>query len=220
MARSTKGGTGPRPCTSTGNLISSVTDRLLTERDLTHWGGDKSDDGLRAHVAEAKSMLAYGPEALGRPPADLSDVLAELAVSGPAQCALRAISSVTGLPIADESTVLNASRVGAAFRSFFNAPEVTAIVVGGTSDESGADEGGGRYWRDVLRHSIDGNLQAVLDEHIHVVRDWLGYLRLDDNNRRAQAANDIATKRRGGLGAPHLIVSRGYPSPRPRRAAT
>ena len=83
-----------------------VTNRLLTERDLTHWGGDKSDDGLRAHVAEAKSMLEYGPEALGRPPADLSEVLAELAVSGPAQCALRAISSVTGLPIADESTVL------------------------------------------------------------------------------------------------------------------
>ena len=170
----------------------SVTDRLLTEGDLAHWGGDKSDDGLRAHVAEAKSMLAYGPEALGRPPADLSEVLAELAVSGPAQCALRAISSVTGLPVADESTVLNAARVGAAFRRFFNAPEVTAIIVGGSSDESEVDEGGGRYWRDVLRHSIDGNLQAVLDEHTHVVRDWLGYLRLGDDHRRAQAAKDIA----------------------------
>lgn len=85
-----------------------ATDRLLTEGDLTHWGGDKSDDGLRAHVAEVKSMLECGPEALGRPPTDLSEVLAELAVSGPAQCALRAISSVTGLPIADESAVLNA----------------------------------------------------------------------------------------------------------------
>ena len=169
-----------------------VTDRLLTEGDLTHWGGDKSDDGLRAHVAEAKSMLEYGPEALGRPPADLSEVLAELAVSGPAQCALRAISSVTGLPIADDSAVLNAARVGTAFRRFFNAPEVTAIIVGGRSDESDGEEGGGRYWRDVLRHSTGGNLQAVLDEHIHVVRDWLGYLRLGDDHRRAQAAKDIA----------------------------
>ena len=85
----------------------------------------------------------------------------------------------------------NAARVGAAFRRFFNAPEVTALTVGGRSEESDV-EGVGRYWRDVLRHSIDGNLQAVLDEHTHVVRDWLGYMRLKDDDRRRQAAEDIA----------------------------
>ena len=169
----------------------STTRRLLAQWGLTDWGGDESDRGLRVHVAEAESMLAHGPEALGRPPDDLNEVLAELAVGGPAQCALRAISSVTGLLIDDESTVLNAARVGAAFRRFFNAPEVTALVVGGRSEESDF-EGIGRYWRDVLRHSIDGNLQAVLDEHTHVVRDWLGYLRLGDDDRRGQAAEDIA----------------------------
>ena len=169
----------------------STTRRLLAHGGLTHWGGDESDRGLRVHVAEAESMLVHGPEALGRPPDDLNEVLAELAVGGPAQCALRAISSITELPIADESTVLNAARVGAAFRRFFNAPEVTALIVGGRSEESDV-EGFGRYWRNVLRHSIDGNLQAVLDEHTHVVRDWLGYLRLGDDDRRAQAAEDIA----------------------------
>ena len=171
---------------------TSITDRLLSEDDLSHWQGDETDRGLSAHVAEAKAMLAYGVDALGRPPDDLSEVLAELAVGGPAQCALRAISSVTGLSIADEFTVLNAARVGNAFRSFFNAPEVTGLIVGISSDESSAEEGGGRYWQNILRHSIDGNLQAVLDEHIHVVRDWLGYLRIEDDDRRAQAAKDIA----------------------------
>ena len=170
----------------------SATDHLLARGGLLHWEGDEPDSGLRAHVAEAKSMLAYGAEALGRPPDDLSDVLAELAIGGPAQCALRAISSVTELPIANESTVLSAARVGAAFRRFFNAPEVTGLITGGRSEESDVEEGGGRYWRDVLRHSIDGNLQAVLDEHTHVVRDWLGYLRLGDDDQRAQAAEDIA----------------------------
>ena len=170
----------------------SVTDLLLVDGDLSHWEGEGSDRGLGAHVAEANALLAYGVEALGPPPDDLSEVLAELAIGGPAQCALRAISSVADLPIADQSTVLNAARIATAFRRFFNAPEVTGLIAGGRSEESDVGEGGGRYWRDVLRHSISGNLQAVLDEHTHVVRDWLGYLRLGDDNRRAQAAEDIA----------------------------
>lgn len=168
----------------------STTDHLLAQGGLSKWGDDKSDSGLGAHVTEARAMLEQGPETLGRPPDNLNRVLAELALGGPAQCALRAISSVTELPIADALTVSNAARVGAAFRRFFNAPEVTALIVGGRSQE--LDFGGvDRYWRDVIRHSIDGNLQAVLDEHIHVVRDWLGYLRLEDDARRRQAADDI-----------------------------
>ena len=166
--------------------------RLLSKSDLTHRGDDDADRGLVAHIAEAKAMLDYGVEALGRPPDDLSEVLAKLAIGGPAQCALRAISSVAELPIADESTVLNAARVGTAFRRFFNAPEVTGLIVGERSEESNVEESGGRYWRDVLRHSINGNLQAVLDEHAHVVRDWLGYLRLRDYDDRTKAAKDIA----------------------------
>ena len=90
--------------------------------------------------------------------------------------------------------VANAAWVGAAFRSFFNAPEVTAVVVGEGAGGSDTDEGGGLYWRDVLRHSIDGNLQAVLDEHAHVLRDWLGYLSLTGDDRRLEAADEIAGK--------------------------
>ena len=195
----------------------SVTHRLLGRGDLRHWEGEQVDRGLRAHIAEAKAMLEYRPEpssgddsrsssgsesrstieygrhGLGRPPDDLAAVLAELAVGGPAQCALRAIGSVCGLPLAHESAVLNAARVAGAFRSFFNAPAVTGVIVGtGRSEGSDSEEGGGRYWRDVLGHSIDGNLQAVLDEHAHVLRDWLGYLKPGDDERRAALAADIA----------------------------
>ena len=174
-------------------LYRSASDLLLARNGASLWEGGQAGSGLRAHLAEAKNMVEHGPEALGRPPDDLVEVLAELAVGGPAQCALRMISSVCGLPIAHDCAVANAARVGAAFRSFFNAPEVTSVIVGADSEETEADERGGRYWRDVVRHSIDGNLQAVLDEHAHVLRDWLGHLKLADEGRRKAAANDIAS---------------------------
>ena len=171
----------------------SSCETLLARNAAYLWEGDQAGTGLRAHIAEAKAMVEHGSEALGRPPNDLAKVLAELAVGGPAQCALRMISSVSELPIAHDCVVSNAARIGAAFRSFFNAPEVTAVIVDADSEESDADERGGRYWRDVLRHSIDGNLQAVLDEHGHVLRDWLGHLNVIDDSRRKAAANDIAS---------------------------
>ena len=165
---------------------------LLARDGASLWEGEQVGRGLRAHLAEARAMAEHGPEALGRPPDDLVEVLAALAVGGPAQCALRALSSVSGLPIAHDCVVANAARVGAAFRSFFNAPEVTAVIVGADSEESEADERGSRYWRDVLQHSIDGNLQAVLDEHAHVLRDWLGHLNVVDDGRCETVADDIA----------------------------
>ncbi|MCY4423664.1 MAG: helicase-related protein [Acidimicrobiaceae bacterium] len=171
-----------------------VIDLLLGPDGAWYWEDD-AGQGLQAHVAEARAMIDHGPGALGRPPGDLVEVLAELAVGGPAQCALRMVSSVCGLPVsADEGTVEYAAWIGAAFRHFFNAPEVTAVVAGGHSEQPDADEGESRYWRDVVRHSIDGNLQAVLDEHGHVVRDWLGHLSLGDDDRRWDAAFDISGK--------------------------
>lgn len=172
-------------------LYPSAPALLLAQGSESRWEGDRAGRGLRAHLAEARAITKEGTEALGRPPNDLVEVLAELAVGGPAQCALRMISSASGLPISHDCVVANAARVSAAFRSFFNGPEVTALIVGADSKESDADDRVGRYWREVLRHSIDGSLQAVLDEHAHVLRDWLGHLRFVDDSQRMQAANDI-----------------------------
>ena len=169
----------------------SAIDLLLASDGAAHWEGDQGGRGFRAHLAEARSMVEFGHTALGRPPDDLAEVLAEVAVGGPAQCALRAVSAAAGLPISHKSTVKNAARIAAAFRGFFNAPEVTGVIVGGKPDESDSEDGVGRYWHDVLRHSIDGNLQAVLDEHAHVLRDWLGHLSLNDEKQRTAAADDI-----------------------------
>ncbi|MDE0288034.1 MAG: hypothetical protein OXM88_05580, partial [bacterium] len=172
-----------------------VVGRLLSDQSAWLGEGERPDQSFRAHLAEARALLDHGVEALGRCPEDLYAVLAELALGGPAQCALRAIRRVAGLPEYHRAVTANAALISEAFRSFFNAPEVTAIVAGDQAEhpESGhAAPVVARYWRDVLGHCIDGNLQAVLDEHAHVLRDWLGHVRLGDTAQRAEAAEDIA----------------------------
>ena len=171
----------------------SVVNLLLGEDSASKWEGDQAGDGFLAHLSEARAMVQFGNGALGRPPEDLVEVLTDVALGGPAVCALRAINSAVGLQIDHDSVVSNAARIAAAFRSFFNAPEVTAVVVDRRAEQVDSEEKVARYWRDVLRHSIDGNLQAVLDEHAHVLRDWLGFVGLDDDNLRVAAADDIAT---------------------------
>ena len=175
-------------------LHPSALSFLLAQDAESYWESDEAGrEGLRAHLAEARAMAEHGPSALGRPPDDLVEVLTELAVGGPAQCALRMLCTVSGLFISHNSVVKNAAWMGAAFRGFFNAPEVTAVVAGADSEDPDSDERAGRYWRDVIRHSINGNLQAVLDEHAHVLRDWLGYLNFVDDSQRIVAADDIAS---------------------------
>ncbi len=172
----------------------SATDLLLASNGAQYWEGDNVGQVFVAHLAEAREMVSYGHTALGRPPDDLAEVLAEVAIGGPAQCALRAVSSAVGLPISHEWTVSNAAWIAEAFRRFFNAPEITGVVVRGRPDDSDGEVGVERYWRDVVRHAIDGNLQAVLDEHCHVLRDWLGHLNLTDDEQRTAAADDIGYK--------------------------
>lgn len=169
----------------------TAVDILLGNVGGTLWE-DAPGDGFLAHEAEARALLSYGASALGRPPGDLIRVLSEIAVGGPAVCALRALSSVTGLSLASERILQEAARVAAAFRSFFNAPEVTAVVVRSAQRGPNSKEATSGYWKYVVRHCINGNLQALLDEHTHVLRDWRGHLNLDDHERRAAAAEDIA----------------------------
>lgn len=169
-----------------------LVDLLLGSNGPEYWE-ESPGDGFRAHHAEARALLNASVGALGRPPDDLAAVLAEVALGGPAVCALRAISAVTSLPLKTEQALWEAAWIAAAFRSYFNAPEVTGVVLGRGGEADSADLTA-RYWQDVVRHCIGGNLQALLDEHCHVLRDWLGHVDLDDEEHRTNAADDIAQK--------------------------
>lgn len=123
--------------------------------------GESRDDtarGFRQHIEEA---LRVDAAELGPRPDDLADVLTRLAIAGPGTCALRTLAMTVG----DSDNLAADDLRGAAsgwawsLRSLFNGAEIMAVL----EAESEA------YWREVLRHALDGNLQAVLDEYAQVL---------------------------------------------------
>jgi len=166
---------------------------LLNPAGNDAWNdGDTESEGLRGHIEEARALVEAGADALGRPPDDLVDVITEMSLGGPAVCALRALAAVTREPTDDTAVLAAAATVAEGFRSFFNAPETTAVVLGNDHSRSD-DDGAAGYWREVLRHNISGNFQALLDEHTHILRDWRGHSNLDNGAKRAEAAADLAS---------------------------
>lgn len=163
------------------------------------WG---ADDGAEAepdvrsawsrHVEQARELLA-GTVELGRPPHDLSLVLALLGLAAPGVTALRSLMRATNRMRASSSLRTSAAQVAWQFRSLFNRPEVMAIVrglYGGALDEDEVSESGRAepYWRQVVRYCAAGGLQAVLDEYAHVLRESLGLLDVASGDSASQAS--------------------------------
>ncbi len=142
------------------------------EEELAYWwrgehapGRDGTEDSAWAdHVERAREIVA-NPSRLGRPPSDLSRVLAEMALGGPATLALRALGRVCNGDAAtsDDAVRFAAANIGWAIRTLFNLPEVTAMIRGLNAEEP--------YWRRTLEYSIHGCLQAVLDEYTHLLHE-------------------------------------------------
>lgn len=106
-------------------------------------------------------------------PGDLVDVLTELALGSPAVCAARALRRIApSLDPDDPDLLMGAAYVAEGFRTLFNSPDVRCML------EQPGDSL--PYWRTVLRYAIDGNLQATLDEYVHVLKESLGLFDADD----------------------------------------
>ena len=151
-------------------------------RDLPSlWNGaqEDEDEGSRwvDHVKEARKLVDAGIEAafrgsldLGRPPRDLAEALATRAVAGPATSALRALTRASEPGAASALAARDrAAQIAWSFRTLFNLPEAMALVRGGRRDDEKTP-----YWRQVVDYCAVGNLQAVLDEYIHTLRDLEG----------------------------------------------
>jgi hypothetical protein len=168
----------------------------LLQRNLAElWSGSRWQDGEESegdtrwadHVEAAKE-LAANPGRLGRAPSDLLDVLAEMAVAGPAVSALRSLSRVSGgLQLSRNVHTRNAAgQVGWAFRSLFNRQHGTALV---RSLNRGSEM---PYWRQTLRYCADGVLQGVLDEYAHVLFYQLGLIGHEPDDIARELAAEIA----------------------------
>ncbi|MDZ7731775.1 MAG: helicase-related protein [Acidimicrobiia bacterium] len=133
---------------------------------------DEDDSGFAQHLRRARSLgdeLAGEP--LGRPPDDLVSTLVEVGLGSPALAAVPVVRPPRRRPVAG-SRRWWVARAGSAwgFRSLFSGPEATAVVRATTGHHEA-------YWRGVLAYAVGGHLQAVVDEYVHVLKDWRGYLR-------------------------------------------
>ena len=194
--------------------LSQGASEWLERWNVTYaWTGrtDQSESSaLSAHVAAALDVLnaekGDSRSDLGAPPNDLVDVLALLALAGPAICALRALSrgNRDKAWLDGEDARDSAARVAWGLRSLFNRPEATRLVRSPDTN----------YWLRVLEYSFDGCLQAALDEYAHVLPEWLGVAGREEYSEVAEhvaeAMYDVLSLRRVAYGVRELDI--GDPS--------
>lgn len=124
----------------------------------------ESEGGFGRHVQHWIDVWDGAIPALRRVPDDLVDVLVDLTLSGPAVCALRALRR--GVPEADAlaEVMSNAAvQIADGLQHQFNAPEAIALLQ--------QDDDESAYWKRVLNYCAQGNLQAMLDEYVHLLRE-------------------------------------------------
>lgn len=172
------------------------------------WNGAQKDEdeGSRweDHVREARKLVDAGVDAavggsldFGRPPTDLAEALATRSVAGPATSALRALTRATGSETWSATGARDAAaRVAWSFRTLFNLPEAIALIRG----ERPGDET--PYWRQVVDYCAAGNLQAVLDEYIHTLRDLEGLFATGDEEAWEKLAATVTAVLSLRTGAP------------------
>lgn len=158
-----------------------ATEAWLTREDAARlWNGTSGDpdaldpeeqgredsSGWAEHVAHAGRVLRGGR--VGRPPADLLDVLALQAVASPGVVALRSISRVAGGERSQSADFARdaAGAIAWSLRNLFNLPDASSLIRRFNPDLP--------FWHAALRYCAAGCLQAVLDEYQHVLPDFVG----------------------------------------------
>lgn len=171
------------------------------------WAGIQGEDedehtGWSDHVDQARAFLAERKK-LGRPPADLVDVLTLLALGGPGVVMLRAlwrIAAVTAPELGAKQRVEHldirdaAAQAAWSFRTLFNLPEAMGLIRGLRELPLVGDDA--PYWQRSLAYSVAGGIQATLDEYVHVLRESLGLI----DAPLPTAMQQISEAVRGALG--------------------
>ncbi len=134
----------------------------------------QSQKGFEVHIAKLREYYR-NPDAaqLGQFPGDLAQILCSMALASPAVCAYRAYGQ----------NAAYASQFAKAMINLFNRNEATAIIelcYVKTSEDA--------HWMNVLHYCRDGNLQAMLDEFIHMLTESNG---LVDNENRHKATHTL-----------------------------
>ncbi len=129
---------------------------------------EQSESGLQAHL-EFLIRGWDGHITAGERPDDLWEMVGLLALAGPGNCALRALHRIAPELDWDHPDLLTAAaKISGGFRTLFNLAETVGMLRSTTKEKS--------YWKIVLGYCLDGNLQALLDEQVHTLRESLGVM--------------------------------------------
>lgn len=156
--------------------------------------GSEHSEYLREHLVHFGITLK-GEVRLGPRPKDLPRVLAMLALAGPGTCALRALRRIAPELPSDDQTLLNAAyQIAEGFKTLYNLPETICLLRGESKGSEGLaeDTAVDSYWQLTLRYGLKGNLQAVLDEQVHLLLDSLGVTLRPPHERVEAIAKNLA----------------------------
>lgn len=137
---------------------------------LADYGDDeeksKRQKGFKTHLLALRELYAdaleNGCANLGKRPADLVDILTDMAIAAPAMCINRTYR--TYLSEKEELPVYLPSQLARVFLNRMNTAESTAVVelaYGRKTEDA--------HWQNMLTYCKHGNLQAVFDEYAHLI---------------------------------------------------
>jgi len=150
------------------------------------WSSDPEErKGWLEHVNYAAEFALGKAKPQGRVPEDLPELLALIAIAGPASCSLRALGHTLVAPLTDSGLRHSAGTIAWGFRSLFNTPEVIALLRGMNESEP--------YWRRTLEYCAAGCLQSVLDEYVHVLIESEGLTDAPATDAARQLAAKVAS---------------------------
>jgi hypothetical protein len=143
-------------------------DELLRGRDGlgSVWRQQGEEESHSEAVASALSSargVVAGATSLGKMPNDLDDALVRMAIAAPAVCALRTLRA-KGY---EDGAQLAAAQIGWGMRTLLNRADATLVIRGGRRSKRATSADA--YWRQALDYCVDGALQGVLDEYLHLL---------------------------------------------------
>ena len=124
--------------------------------------------GFLTHYNELKNQYYDSNLKLGRKPDDLVDVLCDMALASPAICTYRAYEKELPENVKMDEFRYTPTQIGRKFIDRMNLPESIAVI-----DLNFKDESDDAFWKNVLKYSKQGNLQAVIDEYVHLLSNGL-----------------------------------------------
>ncbi|MEZ5001431.1 MAG: DEAD/DEAH box helicase [Chitinophagales bacterium] len=137
------------------------------ENETDNKKNDTHKSAKSLHFKEIKRILNGGEvDGIGKIDEtkllSIAEYLTELCLGSPGVCSLRAIESIYASS-SFESKLSASLNMGIGFITMFNKPESIAVV-----KVSGKEN---FYYQNVVSYSIDGNIQAMLDEFIFQISD-------------------------------------------------